>query len=110
MQNEFLLDQLCKEISEGTREQVLSEEKQKAADGVNQEVYMVFFLAFGLALNDKFPRWGAKAMSRLMQSIMDWINIYIIDWDRNLERMQNEFAIRYGESLEIEVKDSDVWW
>ena len=110
LKDHIILNQLRQEIESEVRERVHAEEKQKAADATNQDIYYVFFIAFGLALKDKLPNWGAVALGKLIQTVMDWIDIYIKQWDRDMERFQNEFAIRYGERLEIDFKNSEPWW
>lgn len=97
-----LTDRIDKELGDKYYAQVYSEAYNDGVSDFNMDSQTVFFISFGLALKDKFPKWGPDAIESVVQGAIDWNERYIKEFGRDLDAYKLHYAMEVGRKFELE--------
>lgn len=82
---------------------------QEGLDFFDLESQSIICIGFGLALRDKFPRWGADAIESLIQDAINWNQRYVKEFHKDLDAYKLHYGVVVGKKFELdEVDDDDV--
>jgi len=109
------MEQFAKKVVRKQNEQDLEDIQLAAANKAymdwchkfEKEFVEAFLISFSLAVHEKFPRWGVKAVSKLVAEASAWTDKYIMEYKRNLIGYRNLYAITFGEPMQLQIIDPD---
>lgn len=80
---------------------------QEGLDYFDLESQSIFYISFGLALKDKFPRWGADAIESIVQGAIDWNGRYVQEFHKDLDAYKLHYGVMIGRKFELDEVEED---